>query len=131
MFQEHAHQQHIPQLGSLQERSGPDPVQDVARAVIRLASHARVGIGAALQQLLRQLQAAQVAGRHRRRQPVLDRGTARPRQLMERRPSLRLGIRVHVRMQLTGQPAKRLLDLRVAGAPVNAEDVVVIPFHLS
>jgi hypothetical protein len=47
---------------------------------------------------------------------------------------LLLGLRVvlvDVRMQLARQPAECPLDLRVAGSPVDAEDLVVVALHLS
>ena len=38
---------------------------------------------------------------------------------------------VDVGVELARQPAKRLLDLAVAGSPVHAEDLVVVPLHPS
>ena len=38
---------------------------------------------------------------------------------------------VDVRVQLARQLAKRLLDLALAGAPVHAEDLVVVALHPS
>ncbi|WP_431247930.1 hypothetical protein [Leifsonia xyli] len=39
---------------------------------------------------------------------------------------LRLGARVHIRVQLARQPAVRLLDLVGAGVSLDAEDFVVV-----
>ena len=43
---------------------------------------------------------------------------------------LGVGVLVDVGVQLPGQAAKRLLDLGVVGAPGDAQDLVVVPWHL-
>ena len=57
-----AHVRKIGKFRGLQKWRGSDPVEDVAGAVGRLSRHPRVGIGAVLEKLLRQRQAAHVPG---------------------------------------------------------------------
>ena len=92
--QEQAHVRDVAKLRRLQERRRANPVQDVACAVARLARHSRIRVRALLQQLLREIEAVEATGRHRRRQAVLDGWTPGPRELVQRRPAEAVAVRI-------------------------------------
>ena len=80
-------------LGCEQKRGRADAVEAVPIAVDDFLRHARVHVGAPLDQRPSEVQTGQAAGRHRIRE-LTDVERAGPRNLMQGRPSLRRGIGV-------------------------------------